>query len=205
MFFSDADKQSISEAIRAVETTTAGEIAVMVVDESDSYPESILLAGFIPGFLIALLFTDLFFDDSLWYFLALCLPAVLCCALVACQFPALRRWFTPNNQLEARVSARALQAFYEKRLYRTRDNTGVLFFISLAEHKVWVLADKGINAKIAAGELQEFASDVARGVKEGQAARILCKEIHRIGEILALHFPVQDDDVNELSDEVITG
>jgi uncharacterized membrane protein len=42
-FFSARENAEIAAAIKEVEKNTTGEIAVMVVDESDSYPEGNIL------------------------------------------------------------------------------------------------------------------------------------------------------------------
>jgi putative membrane protein len=106
--------------------------------------------------------------------------------------------------VERAVRQRAVRAFYEKGLYKTRMNTGVLFFISLLEHKVWVLADKGIYEKIDQETLNGFARAVSLGIKEGRACDALCKAIRDAGEVLSKHFPLTHGDTNELTDTVIT-
>lgn len=204
-FFSDAEKEKISEAIAAVETKTAGELAVMVVDKSDSYPEAGILAGISIGGFLALLITDQLFADSLWYFVPLYAVIGLLIGWGARIFPGLLRYFIPGSRLENQVREEAIMAFYEKGLYKTRDKTGVLFFISLFEHRVWILADKGIYTKINQETLQEYAGDIARGIKEKNAVEALIRQIKRVGEIVAEHFPIQPDDVNELSNKVIIG
>ncbi len=204
-FFSEQDKVAVEAAIAEVETKTAGEVAVMVVDQSDSYPEAQIFSGIILGSALALAITELFFGESLWAFLPL---AVLCCTALGALsrfFPFLIRLMGSGQRMETRVQERALQAFYEKDLYKTRDDTGVLFFISLLEHRVWVLADSGIYSKISPAELQDYAHLVAQGVKQGKTVTMLCEEIRRVGEVLATHFPIKDDDANELSNKVIVG
>ncbi len=204
-FFSAADNELIVAAVRRVEEKTAGEIAVMVVDGSDDYPEGRLFAGIVPGALTGLVVTELWWGDSLWIFLPLALLASLLFGWLAGLLPGVKRFFTPGTRMEERVRQRALLAFYEQGLYKTRDASGVLFFISLFEHRVWVLADQGIYTKVSRETLQEYASAVAGGIRDGRAAELLCQEIDRVGAVLASHFPARSDDVNELSDEVRVG
>ena len=203
-FFTEQEKKAIADAIAAVEKTTAGEVAVMVVDASDTYPEGKILAGALVGGMAALIVTDLLFADSLWHFVPLW--AALSCGVgwLATLLPPLKRLFVTPGRLEGEVQLRAIRAFYEKGLYKTRDASGVLFFISIFERKVWVLADQGIHAKISQEELQGYALGVARAIKEGRAAVALCDAIGSVGRVLAEHFPVRADDVNELPDEVLT-
>ena len=66
------------------------------------------------------------------------------------------------------------------------------FFISLLEHKVWVLADKGINEKIKQGTLNKFARHVAQGIREDRACDTLIEAIREAGELLALHYPIAE-------------
>ncbi len=204
-FFSEQDKGAIEAAIAEVETKTAGEVAVMVVDQSDSYPEAQIFAGIIFGTGLSLAITELFFGESLWAFLPLVVLFATAIGVLSRFLPFLIRLMGSGQRMETRVQDRALQAFYEKGLYKTRDDTGVLFFISLLEHRVWVLADSGIYSKISPAELQDYASLVAQGVKQGKAVTMLCEEIRRVGEVLATHFPIKDDDTNELSNKVIVG
>lgn len=204
-FFSEADKKRIADAVGAVERRTAGEVAVMVVEQSDAYPEGQMLAGGVIGSLLALTATELLWGGALWVFVVSALVLTALCGWLTHYLPAVKRFFTPNDRLELQVRDRALAAFYEKGLYKTREESGVLFFISLFERKVWVLADKGIYAKIRQETLQSYARDIAAGIKGGTAVDALCKAIGDVGGILARHFPVKADDVNELSDQVIVG
>jgi putative membrane protein len=203
-FFSPAEKERISQAIAAVEKMTAGEVAVVAADESDRYPEAAILAGMTLGSVIALLITDLLFHDSLWFFLPIALLAGFAIGWLTGRVPALKRFFVPQARIEEEVAQRALQVFYDKGLHKTRDATGVLFFISLLEHKAWVLADQGIYQKISQEKLNQHAVSVATGIKQGRAAEVLCQEIQQVGITLARHFPIKADDTNELPNEVQT-
>lgn len=202
-FFTERDQEDITRAVQEVEKKTSGEIAVMVVDGSDSYPESRLLAGFLLGNLFALPIAHLFFAASLWHYLPFFfLFAVVVMAMIG-RWPALQRHFILPARLEEMVRRRALRAFYEKELFRTRDQTGVLFFLSLFERRVWILADKGIYQQLSQQDLQQYAAGIAQGIKEKNAAAMLIQQIEAIGVVLARHFPIKADDTNEIPDSVI--
>lgn len=204
-FFSKQDQERIAEAVRQVELRTAGEVVVQVVDGSDTYPEGRILAGGVLGGLAALIVTDFWLADNLWLFVPLALGLTAFSGWLVGWLPTLHRFFVHPVRLEGQVAEQALVSFYEKGLYKTRGATGVLFFISLFEHKVRVLADKGIYEMISHETLQEYADEVARSVKTGDTPEVLCREIARIGEILAHHFPIEADDSNELTNEVRVG
>jgi putative membrane protein len=202
-FFTEAELQKIAETTRSVECCTIGEIAVMVVNSSDQYREAILLGSVLLGSGISLLLSEAFLNASLNYFILISFLLFLPMRIIFKFLPALKTAFVGRSRLEETVRERAVRAFYEKGLYKTKANTGVLFFISLLEHKVWVLADKGIYEKIDQKTLNTFALTVSQGIKAGRACDALCQAVKDTGTVLAKHFPIAPGDTNELSDQVI--
>jgi putative membrane protein len=202
-FFSAEENRRIEAAIKAAEAETAGEIVVTVTDESDTYPEAIVLGGVILGGLAALVITDIFFHGSLRLYIPCAGVLAILAGFLLKFLPTLRRLFVSTGHIDRRVKARAMHAFYAKGLYKTRDQSGVLFFLSLFERKVWVIADQGIYAKISQEELQTYTRQIVSGIKDGRKTDALCAEITRMGKLLAQHFPIKPDDTNELPNEVI--
>jgi putative membrane protein len=117
---------------------------------------------------------------------------------------ALKKLFIGIRRKEEAVRLRAERAFFERGLYRTKKNTGVLFFLSLLERKVWVLADRGIYEKMDQETLNRYANEVSRGIREGRACEALSQAIQGIGVLLSQHFPITADDTDELPDDVMT-
>lgn len=204
-FFTSEEKKRIRETTHGVESRTSGEIAVMVVESSDHYFDAEILGGVLLGSLLALVLSVSFFHASLWWYIPLSFLIFFPARYVFKRVPALKTHFVGHHRKEHAVRLRAVRGFYEKGLHKTRDNTGVLFLISIFERKVRVLADSGIHEKIGQETLDKFARTVSQGIKEGRACDALCKAITEAGELLARHFPVKPDDRNELSDDVITG
>lgn len=203
-FFTSDELEGIKNTIRGVEAHTIGEVAVMAVDSSSRYLEAEVIGGIVSGSLLSLLATVLFFNSSLWFYVPLSFILFFPCAYILNKLPAVKTAFIGLRRKEHAVRERALRAFYEKGLYKTKQNTGVLFFISMLERKVWVLADKGINEKITQETLNSFALAVSQGIKEGRSCEALCEVIKEAGKLLAKHFPVTAKDTDELSDEVLT-
>lgn len=204
-FFNVEDQQKISAIIGMVEKKTAGEVAVMVVEHSDTYPEAQILAGILLGGLISIGITDQFFHDSLWSFIPLAIFFAVLVGKATGYIPHFKRFFISSSRLEDQVRTRAVRAFYEKGLHKTRDGTGVLFFISLFEHKVWILADQGIYSRIEKEQLSTFVQEIAAAISSGNTADVLYVSIQKVGDLLARHFPIKSDDQNELPDKVFIG
>jgi putative membrane protein len=203
-FFSQQEKEEIRRAIKSVETRTSGEVAVILVDRSDPYPEGEFLGGILIGGLLAFVTALWFFHGQIWFLIPLHFLFFLPLYLLFQKIPVLKTPFLGARRKEAAVRRRALQAFYEKGLYKTHRHTGVLFFLSLLERKVWVLADKGIYEKIKQETLNQFAGQVSAGVRDRLAGQALVQAIQGAGNLLAEHFPITPGDIDELPDEVMT-
>ena len=63
-----------------------------------------------------------------------------------------------------------------------------------------LIADKGINAKVAPDTWDRIVSSLVRGIKKKKTAEAIISAIKDIGTILAEHVPPRTDDSNELSD-----
>ncbi len=203
-FFNKEERERIKKTTRDVESRTIGEVAVMVVDSSDKYREAEVIGGIFLSSLISLVLTISFFHSTIWSYVPLSFLFFFPSKFIFQKFPVLKTAFIGLRRKELAVMQRAVRAFYEKGLYKTKRNTGVLFFLSLLERKVWVLADKGIYEKIDQESLNRFAKNVSQGIKEGHACDTLCEAIKESGELLTKHFPITTGDIDELSDEVMT-
>lgn len=201
-FFSNEERSAIEVSVRDAESRTVGEIAVMIVDASDDYLHADTIGGVLFSGALSFFGAVAFFHSAIVPFIALTAVLFFPCRLFVRSFPAIKSEFISPKKKRSVVRRRALLAFYEKGLYRTQAQTGVLFFLSLLEHTVWVLADKGIYEKIRQEQLDHFAATVSQGVREGRASQALRQAISEAGTLLAEHFPKTPGDENELSDSI---
>ncbi len=225
--FIQEEHDRIQAAVAAAEAATSGEIAVMVVDRSERYREAELLGSLLLALALAILaelaFAAAFVHGvtggwnsgagqfaalvvsgaSLWRCISLAVLLYWGTRMLFRRWELLKMPFVGRGRREEAVRDHALRTFYEQGLYKTRDETGILIFISLLEHKVWILGDRGINRLIPADQWQNLAAELARGVKEGAACAALCSVIGQCGAVLSRHFPRKPDDVNELADGVL--
>ena len=103
------------------------------------------------------------------------------------------------------VLDRAAYIFDKLEMQKTKLRNGVLFYLAIEDRKFAILGDAGINQKVPENFWEEIKENVIASFKEGQFAEGLSKGIIKAGEQLKAHFPHQDDDVNELSDEISFG
>jgi putative membrane protein len=201
IFTPDKEKK-VEEAIGRAEGRTSGEIVPMVVDQSDAYLHVDFIGALIlqfTAFLAAVWLLPAF--DYLWILAVQVLGLVV--GFIAFRYLApLKRICLSPKIAEEEVFEKALRVFRELELNRTAERTGILILVSLLEHRVQVLADSGINARVKSGTWDEVVEIVLAGIKGGDLCQGLCDAIERCGEILAQEFPVQPDDVNELPDRL---
>jgi len=202
-FFTAGEKERIRESVRAVEKGTSGEIATMVVDQSDGYLEAEVLGGLLVAGLAALIISVALQHVTIWTFVPIVSVLYLPARFLCIRFPRLKIPFVNKKRMMHAVQERALRAFYEKGLYRTRDENGILIFISILERKVWILGDRGVNLRIPHETWQAHANEISVGIREGRPCNARCAVIERCGRVLVEHFPRKEDDTNELPDELI--
>lgn len=140
---------------------------------------------------------------GLIYFIPIGIVLFFILRLVFISFPSLKGHFLSKERMEYEVKEYAFRMFYDHGLYKTVDNTGVLFLISILEHRVYILADKGIYEKIKQKTLDDYAESISKGIAKGNGAASLCEAIKSCGAVLAKNFPIKPDDKNELSDKII--
>jgi len=203
LFFTEAEKEQIKVTTIGVEARTIGEIATVVIDQSSEYREADVMGGVFIGSLLSLIITAALFHGSVWVFIPCAFILFFPARLLLQKIPALKACFISKGRREKAVRERAIRTFYERGLYKTKKHTGVLFFLSLLERKVWVLADKGIHSKIPQQTLDKFAIMVSHGIRDGRAPEALCDAITGVGELLWEHYPITDADTDELPNIVM--
>jgi len=94
---------------------------------------------------------------------------------------------------------RARQVFAEHGVWNTEENTGVLIYLLLADHRVEVVADRGITARVADTEWQSICRAMEAHFREGRFEEGAIAGIRAVSELLVLHFPARGENPDELS------
>lgn len=95
---------------------------------------------------------------------------------------------------------RALALFADYGVWDTEDNCGVLIYINLAEHKVDIVADRGIDRKIDSATWQAVCRTMTDGFRNGQFHEATLTAIGQVNALLREHFPANGARPNELPD-----
>lgn len=202
----------IRDAVEAAEERTSGEIVPYIVNKSDTYPGAVW-KGVVMGATLALLGAILIYNfyegwgfgwlHTGWGASLFAMTGGLAGGLITIAVPAVRRNLAGTARLVRSVHLNAMKAFVEEELFKTRDRTGILLFISLFEHRIEVLGDTGINRKVSAEEWVAIVDRIREGIKGGHLADGLIEAIGMCGNLLERSgVEIRSDDRNELPDVV---
>lgn len=207
--FSPADLDRISAAVTSTEQLTSGEIVPYFVSRSDHYHEAAWRAAAMCGGAILLISVFLQAFSDIWLPLTplevtlLALGAGAIGFLLAIFVPAITRFFAGRETMNHRVQQRAQQAFLSEEVFKTRERTGVLLFLSFLERRVVVLGDRGIDAKVDQNDWDRIVHVVVQAMKDGRSVDGLLEAIEQCGILLAQHGVARrSDDTDELSDNL---
>ncbi len=219
---SPEDHEIVSSAVAEAELGTSGEIVPVVAQASDGYSDVVL------WWAIAIAFTAMsVFAWMPQFYLGLWdglrggwghdgwTPAQIASLIAGfallkflgswllLQIPALRFFFIPGPVKAARVRDAAVRHFKVGAQARTQGRTGVLLYLSIAEHRAEIVADEAIAAIVPAEVWGAAMADMLGHIRAGRMAEGIAAGVRDVGAVLAEHFPRSMDDTNELPDRLI--
>ncbi len=195
------DHGRLESAIRDVEDQSAGELVVVVAGQANHYRSVPLLWALLAALAVPwplIWFTDL---PPARIFQAQLLAALAFALLLS--WPALRFALVPAAVKRAQVHEAAAREFLSRGLTRTRDKTGILIYVALAEHHAEILADSGIADRVGPEVWHDIIAKLTGEIREGRLADGLVTAIGEAGAIMARHAPARFDDTDELPNRVI--
>lgn len=213
-FLSDAEKETLANKIRQAESRTRAEIVTVIAQTSDGYRYipmlwAALLALSIPG----LYYLWSGFHHAGWQLTGSGLasvswlyPAQVLTFLglgMLFQLPAARLWMIPRSVKQRRAARHAREQFFLQNLHQTRDRTGVLIFVSVAEHYVEIIVDSGVAAVVDDQLWQSIVQDFVAHVQRGDIAAGFDSTLEQCREVLWEHFPAPEGRPDELPNHLI--
>lgn len=194
-----ADYEAVSAAIRAAEQRTSGQIVCVLAHVSSDYAYvpvlwASALALLAPWPLIS------FTPWSVQRIYLIQLAVFIVVGLIFSLTP-LRLALVPRAIRRARAHRAALEQFVVRRVAHTKNRTGVLIFVSLAERYARIIADDAIAQKVPNSEWQAAIDALTGHMRDGRIAQGFIAAIERCGAVLAAHAP-PDGAPNELPDRL---
>ena len=98
---------------------------------------------------------------------------------------------------------RAIEVFSGLRVWDTEHNNGILIYLLYADRDVEIIADRGINAHVSAGEWERICQEMEASFRQGRFEEGIIAGIRAVSGHLARHYPVEETSGNELSDRPV--
>jgi uncharacterized membrane protein len=98
---------------------------------------------------------------------------------------------------------RALDLFSHLRIWDTAENNGVLIYLLLADRRVEIVADRGIDVRVGRDGWGKICRDMEEEFKAGHFEAGAIKGIEAVSRQLAAHFPPRAGGRNELPDQPV--
>lgn len=99
---------------------------------------------------------------------------------------------------------RAIEVFEELVMHETQLRNGVLIYIAFSNQKLAIIGDEGINKLVPPNFWDSTRDTMIQLFKQEKFIEGICAAVKEAGEQLSNYFPLQDGDVNELSNEIST-
>ena len=214
------DHAKVSAAIAAAEAKSDGEIIAIAAESSDAYHDVGLhyavLALFLALGAFAIwpnllengwtLLIGWSAQPGLRQLLTLLLGLALAKFLVVLflmKWMPLRMALTPGSTKTRRVRRRAIMLFKTGAERRTVGRTGILIYLSMAEHRAEIVGDEAITAVTTPDTWGEAMAALITQLKAGRPGDGIVAAVELIGGVLATHFPKTSADTNEIPDKLI--
>jgi putative membrane protein len=214
------DHAKVSAAIAAAEANSDGEIVAIASDQSDAYHDvglhyAVLVLFAVLAFYAAFpawlewvdgLLLGWGAESTTRHLLTVLLLIALfkfLAALLLMKWRPLRMALTPGSTKTRRVRRRAIMLFKTGAERRTVGRTGILVYLSLAEHRAEIVADEAITAVTTPETWGEAMVALLNEVKAGRPGEGIAAAVALIGDVLAEHFPKTSGDTNEIPDKLI--
>lgn len=215
------DRLRVAQAVAEAESASAGEIVTIITERSDSYHDVALVWSAIaallalsalaiaPGFYLGL--WDWLFGNwqvewtprQLFELAILFGSLKFLGSLLILLWQPLRVWLVPRPLRNARVRNRAITCFKVGAERRTHGRTGILIYLSMAEHRAEIVADEAIASLVPPETWGHAMASMIAELRQGRMADGMIAAVREVGTVLAAHFPRDANDVNELPDRLI--
>jgi putative membrane protein len=213
-FLNASEKARLISQISHAESRTRAEIVTVIAQQSDDYRYiPLLFAALIALSVPGLYYAWLSFHASGWLtpedalsHTAWLYPVQVLVFLgigMIFQIPRARLWMIPASIKRQRAARHAREQFFLQILHQTSGHTGILVFVSVAEHYVEIIVDSAIAEVVDNTLWETTVEEFVSHVRKGEIATGFESTIEHCREVLWEHFPAPDGRPDELPNHLI--
>jgi putative membrane protein len=213
-FLSETEKATLSAKINHAESRTRAEIVTVIAQTSDGYRYiptlwAALAALSAPGLYYlwsslnsdGWVTTELADNASYWLY---SIQVLLFLGLgMIFQIPKARLWMIPKRVKRQRAARHAREQFFLQNLHETKGRTGILIFVSVAEHYVEIIVDTAVADVVDNHVWNKTVEKFIEHLRTGDISKGFESTIEQCRQIAWEHFPAPDGRPDELPNHLI--
>lgn len=97
----------------------------------------------------------------------------------------------------------AAAKFHQLKMEETQLRNSVLIYVCPQDHKAAIIGDIGIHEAANDGFWDNVLEEMLSYFKKDMIVEGVCQGVGRVGELIKVRYPIAENDVNELCDDVI--
>lgn len=214
-WLSSEEQKKLEDAISEAENETCCEYLFAVATRSGAYDRPAgwwSLVGSLLGLIVAATVDHAGHAPGDWahlhtvpFFTALLgvLGGFLAFSLISRALPMLLLLFASRKEELEAVEKAAAHLFGKHKISHTEQRNGILFYISLAERKLVVLADRAANNTLGAEGLAAVTQAGTEALAAGKRGEAFLSTLAEAKERLKESFPGHPEDENELENHIL--
>jgi putative membrane protein len=192
----------IEAAIIAAELRSRAELVAVVARRASEYRATGIAVATIGAFLAGILVWALMpWSDTTRVLLAEF--GVFAVLLLCLELTPLGDRLTPGHVLRGAAQRMAHATFLDQGLAQTPERNAVMFFVSIAERHVEIVADAAIDAKVDQAQWQKIVDAFTAKVQSGEIEAGYLGAIDMLSTILSAHFPANGQRSNAVSNRLV--
>lgn len=188
----------LEKSIESIESNSSAEVMVSMHDSSADYSDIDLIWGILFGLgvLAYKIWSPYSFDPD-WVLFNVVLCGLMGFALSRWVWP-LRRFGLSTARIERNVRRAALAQFLELGVNGTREQTGILLYVSRFERRLLLVPDVGLKKALSPTFWDEVNQNLGRPGGDSELLANISAILDRVKKPLQKHFPRPEDDIDEL-------
>ena len=201
MLLSYEERDRLEDLVRDLEATTDAEVVLVLARRADNYLYAPTLVAAIAGMLIPLIsiYWPFWLDTNELVFVQ---ATVFICLALLFRIPVLQRKLVPKRTKFFRASNLAMRHFLAEGVHTTKNNLGIMIFVSEFERYIEIIADHGITIKIGDDTWSKAVDLAIPLLQQNNAFNAFTSVLREVGRILQDRFPITEEK-EELPNHVI--
>lgn len=183
----DEERRRIESATGEIERSTSAHLAVVVVPVSDRYSLYPMVWGQLGALLLVGIVAAFWPGLGIRAAILIQLPAMIALTLLFDWLP-IRIALVPKPIQQSHARQLASREFATRVVHGSHRNR-ILFFVSLSERYVELIADRGVHSLVSDGTWNKIVDEFLTTVKAGRVADGVLDAIAACGAILKEHHP----------------